>query len=208
MSSQEQRLTRGCSDRPSAWHCAFVIARSQAENVKHRRKLPNPEELVGNKHSFLPRQPIAASTCSSSLGQPSHRPGMGLSACRAYPVCPGPRPSLTLQLRTHPSTVASQDSRNSRFLGLKQRVQRLSRDAFRELSPGPLHTATGRKDVTPSRPGPGLQGADSGVSQPRGRLATLPHRWYPGVLSAACPHWSLGTSPGQASLCRDGVREV
>lgn len=27
--------------------------------------------------------------------------GLGLTA-RAYPVCPGPRPSLTLQLRRHP----------------------------------------------------------------------------------------------------------
>lgn len=106
--------------------------------------------------------------------------------------------------------VASQDSSSSRFLGLKQRAQRLSRDIFRELSLGPLHTATRGKDVTLSRPGPRLQGADSRVLQPRGRLATLHHRWYPGVPSCQllCPHWSLGTSPGQASLCRDGVCKV
>lgn len=65
--------------------------------------------------------------------------GLGLTA-RAYPVCPGPRPSLTLQLRSHPSMVASQDSRSSSFLRQKQRVQRLSRDTFTESSASGLST--------------------------------------------------------------------
>lgn len=132
--------------RPRAWHCSPVTDRSQTgkshtgENLQIQKRVSweQTPHLPTTKHPEYHRD--TQSCLYRFLLARTARPLPGMDAVQSLPGCPGPRTSLTLQLRSHSSMMASQDSRRSSLLRQKQRVQCLSRDPFTESSASGLST--------------------------------------------------------------------
>lgn len=138
--------------------------------------------------------------------------GLGLTA-RAYPVCPGPRPSLTLQLRSHPEHGGFPGQPQFEFPQAKAEDTAFEQGRLhREVSLGLCRCRWEEGRGHPSWPG--LRGPDLSKAACAGRRVLQPHghleaptqtvSWSP-LLPASLPTLDPGNIAGQARLCRDGV---